>query len=196
MDRVRPTERSEEPGPDMLTKPSPRPPHCQRCRSRLVRVAPRLAIRERLLGVLTVYPLCCQVCGYRTLAFWGRYAFVPQRAFSRIPVRYPAWFRLVEGPGPRTGHAGRLVDLSIGGCRLLGKTLPPLGARVTLDVELSGDAAPLGIEEALVCCHSGGGMGLAFTRIREAEQRRLGRLVQARLAATWPGPNRAIHLHA
>lgn len=162
------------------------PPSCQRCRSPLVRLVPCRALRERLLGLLTIYPLCCQLCGHRTLRLWGRFERLPQRTFSRVPVQYPAWVRPFEQPASRWGYGATVVDLSVGGCRLRGRPLAPLDSRLRLEFEVSDNEAPIAVEVAVVRSHLARGMGLAFVSLRPAEQRRIARIVRRRLASLWP----------
>ena len=168
-------------------------PHtCERCLSRMVRLVPRRAWRETLLSLLTIYPVCCQLCGHRTLAFWGRFESLPQRTFSRVSVRYPAWFRPVDKPAPRWAYEGTILDLSVGGCRLRGYAVAPIDTAVRLEFEVSDNEAPVAVEEAVVCSHSLHGMGLVFVKIRKAEKRRIGRIIGSRLANTWPAVNQRL----
>lgn len=158
----------------------------------MVRLAPRRALRETLLGLLTIYPVCCQLCGHRTLTFWGRFERLPQRTFSRVPVRFPAWVRPLDHPAPRRGHEAAIVDISVGGCRLKGRAVAPLDTRLRLEFEVSDNEAPIAVEEAVVRAHPSHGMGLAFIKIRRAEQRRIARIIFSRLASTWPAANRRL----
>ncbi len=151
-----------------------------------MRLVPRRGFREIILSLLTFYPLCCQLCGHRTLAFWGRFECLPQRTFSRVPVRFPAWFRPFERPAPRWGYEGTILDLSVGGCRLKGRSVASIDTCVRLEFEVSDDEAPVAVEEAVVCSQTSRGMGLAFVKIRKAEKRRIGRIIGRRLANTWP----------
>lgn len=158
----------------------------------MVRLVPCRTFRETFLSLGTIYPVCCQLCGHRTLAFWGRFESLPQRTFSRVPVRFPAWFRPYERPAPRWGYEGTILDLSVGGCRLKGRPLPPIDTCVRLEFEVSDNEAPVAVEKAVVCSHSPRGMGLAFVKIRGAEKRRIGRIIGARLTNTWPAANRRL----
>ena len=158
----------------------------------MVRLGPSRAIHESLLRWLTIYPLCCQLCGHRSLAFWGRFERLPQRTFSRVPVRYPAWFRPVDEAAPRRGYEATIVDLSIGGCRVRGPTLPVRDTRLRVEFEVSDNEAPIAVEEAVVRSSSPRGMGLAFAKIRQAETRRIGGIIRGRLLGTWPAVNRRL----
>lgn len=157
-----------------------------------MRLVPCRDIQETLLTWLTIYPTCCQLCGHRTRAFCGRVERLPRRTFSRVPVRYPAWFRPLDQPAPRWGYEATILDLSVGGCRLKGRPVPPLNSRLRLDFEVSDDEAPVAVDVAVVCSHPSRGMGLAFVKIRQAEKRRIGRLIRSRLAGTWPAANRRL----
>lgn len=158
----------------------------------MVRLGPRRALRETFLSWLTIYPVYCQICGHRTLAFWGRFEPLPQRTFSRVPVRFPAWFRPFDHPAPRWGYVATVVDLSVGGCRVKGHPVVPLDSRLRLEFEVSDNEAPVAVDEAVVRSHPSRGMGLAFVKIRQAEKRRIGRIIRGRLGRTWPAMNRRL----
>lgn len=158
----------------------------------MVRLVPCRALPETLLSLLTIYPACCQVCGHRTRAFWGRFERLPQRTYSRVPVRYPAWFRPFDLPAPRWGYEATILDISLGGCLLRGRPVAPLQTRLRLEFEVSENEAPIAVDEAVVCAHPSRGMGLAFLRIRQADRRRIGGIIRGRLAGSWPAANRRL----
>ena len=158
----------------------------------MVRLVPCRALSESLLSLLTIYPACCQICGQRTRAFWGRFERLPQRTYSRVPVSYPAWFRPFDRPTPRWGYEATILDLSLGGCLLRGRPVVPLHTALRLEFEVSENEAPIAVKEAVVCSHPLRGMGLAFVRIRPADRRRIGGIIRDRLAGTWPAANRRL----
>lgn len=158
----------------------------------MVRLVPCRALPETLLSLLTIYPACCQLCGHRTRAFWGRFERLPRRTYSRVPVLYPAWFRPVDHPAPRWGYQATILDISLGGCLLKGRPLAPLHTCLRLEFEVSDNEAPIAVEEAVVCSHLSRGMGLAFAKIRPADKRRIGWIIRCRLAGTWPAANRGL----
>lgn len=151
---------------------------CRRCKGGLVRVAPQQGLGERLLGLLTVYPHRCQLCGSRFLAFRGFPAFVPRRNFQRLRVAFPTMLRsafyLQEVPAQ---HA-TLVDLSIGGCRLEGPITAAEGSRLRLEITTPIFEAPIVIDEAVVCSLPAMGAGLLFTKVQRKERRRIARIIR------------------
>ena len=158
---------------------------CPRCKTRLVRIAPRQHLGERLVGWLTVYPHRCQLCTHRFLAFCGTLRFLPQRNFYRVRVSFPSWIRSAFFEHHFPPVPGRVVNLSVGGCRLDGELVIPEGARIRVEVEVGDQEKPLTIDEAVVCCHPGGGkgLGLRFTRLRREERRRIGGIVRTAMAS-------------
>lgn len=153
---------------------------CRRCKRELVRIAPQQGFGERLLGMLTIYPHRCQLCGSRFLAFRGFPAFVPRRNFQRLRVTFPTMLRsafyLEEIPAQRA----TLVDLSIAGCRLEGPVTAAEGSRLRLEITTPTFEAPILVDEAVVCSHLDNGVGLLFTKIRRDERRRLARIIRER----------------
>jgi hypothetical protein len=159
---------------------------CPKCQTRIVRLAPQRGIGERLLGLLTIYPTRCQLCTHRFLAFRGRPFSIPQRDYQRVRVHFPVWFRSAFYQGEFPGQEGKIVELSLGGCRLESAAQLPKGARLRLQFEVAEDQAPVTVEEAVVRSHPSKGMGLVFTKVRRNEKRRLGRIIRGRLSSMWP----------
>ncbi len=159
---------------------------CRKCGSGLVRLAPQQGLAERLLGWLTVYPNCCQLCGHRFLSFLGRQAFMPRRNFHRISVRFPVWLRsafyLTEVPGQQAVA----TDLSVAGCRLESQAdlKMAVGTRMQLHIHVPEDELLLIIDEAVVCSYPGKGVGLIFTKVRRKEKRRIAGIIRERFAGT------------
>lgn len=158
---------------------------CPRCRTRLVRLAPQQHLGERLVGWLTIYPHRCQLCAHRFLAFSGHLLFVPQRNFHRIRVDFPTSIRSAFFQNHFPAVCGRMVNLSVGGCRLDGEILIPEGARIRVEFEVDRDQPPVTVDEAVVCSHPGHGkgLGLSFTKLRRGEKRRIGSIVRAAMSS-------------
>ncbi len=158
---------------------------CPRCKTRLVRLAPQQHLGERLIGWLTFYPHRCQLCAQRFFAFCGHLLFIPQRNFHRIRVNYPTWIRSAFFESHFTAVRGKIVNLSVGGCRLDGKLWIPEGARIRVEFQVAQDEKPVTIDEAVVCSHTGdrNGLGLAFTKLRREEKHRIGRIVKAAMSS-------------
>lgn len=163
---------------------------CPRCKTRLVRVAPQKHLGERLVAWLTIYPHRCQLCAHRFLAFCGVLRVIPQRNFHRIRVSFPTWIRSAFFQNYFPAVPGRIVNLSIDGCRLDGKLVIPKGARIRVEFEVGRDEQPVTIDEAVVCSHPGDGygLGLRFTKLRREEKRRIGRIVRAAMSSPAPIP--------
>ena len=169
---------------------------CPKCKTRMVRVAPQRSFSERLVGMLTIYPNRCQICGHRFLAFKGRRSFVPQRSYKRIPVEYPTQFRSAFYKEPTTGLQGTIDNLSIAGCRVNSQVRMPLGARLYLQFQVAEGHEPVIIDEAVVRSHPGKGIGLSFTKLRSEEKKRLGRLIRVRGQLSGMFPHRIQTPHA
>ncbi len=169
---------------------------CPKCKTRMVRVAPQRSFTERLVGMLTIYPNRCQICGHRFLAFKGRRSFIPQRSYKRIPVEYPTQFRSAFYKEPTTGLQGTIENLSIAGCRVNSQVRMPLGARLYLQFQVAEGHEPVIIDEAVVRSHPGKGIGLSFTKLRSEEKKRLGRLIRVRGQLSGMFPHRIQTPHA
>ena len=158
---------------------------CPRCHTRLVRVAPQQHLGERLLGWLTIYPHRCQLCAHRFLAFCGDLLFIPQRNFHRVRVDFPSSIRSAFFQNHFPAVRGRMVNLSVGGCRLDGEVQIPEGARIRVEFEVGQDEKPVTVDEAVVRSHPGRGkeLGLSFTKLRREEKRRIGRIVRAAMSS-------------
>lgn len=87
----------------------------------------------------------------------------------------------VSGP-TEPEETGLILDLSRGGCRLESPLLMLPGLSLELRIYVPGLEWPLMIDGADVQWVSERTVGLAFVRIREAEQQRLDEVLTARLA--------------
>lgn len=158
---------------------------CPRCRTRLVRLAPRRHLGEWLVGWLTIYPHRCQLCTHRFLAFCGTIRFVPQRNFYRVRVSFPSRIRSAFFEHHFPAVPGTVVDLSVGGCRLDGALPVHEGARIRVEFDVGDHERPVTIDEAVVSSHHGPGkgLGLSFTKLRREERRRIGRIVRTAMSS-------------
>ena len=166
-----------------MSKPMRR---CPSCKTRFVRPGPQYNLIEGALGLLTIYPTRCQICAHRFLTFKGRYHHIPQRNYQRIPVQFPAWLYSANAcEALDSSEEGTVVNLSVGGCRVDGMLRAPEGRRLRLQFEIDADEAPVMVEEAVVRSHRGSRTGLSFIKLKDAEKRRIGRLVRGKLSRLW-----------
>lgn len=157
-------------------------PKCSLCQTRLVRLAPQQGILEKLLGFFTIYPIRCQICANRFLAFYGKIRSLPQRNFHRVTVRFPVWFRPARAKNGRAGLEGTLENLTVAGCLITSKVKPPKGSRLGLEFEISEEEAPIEIKEAVVRAHLRRGIGVSFVKLRNQEKKRIGKIVHGHLS--------------
>jgi PilZ domain len=101
-----------------------------------------------------------------------------RRATPRVRVQFRT---TVSGPTEPEG-TGLMLDLSRGGCRLESPLLMLPGLSLELRIDVPGLEWPLMIDGADVQWVSEETAGLAFVRIREAEQQRLDDVLATRLA--------------
>ncbi len=97
-----------------------------------------------------------------------------RRATPRFRVQFRTTF---VGPKKIEG-TGIMLDLSTGGCRLESTLTMEPGLSLELRVYVPGLEWPLVIEGASVQRASGQIVGLAFLRITDAEQQRLGQVIR------------------
>ena len=96
-----------------------------------------------------------------------------RRAMPRVRVQFRTTFAVatkLEG----TGH---MLDLSMGGCRIESSVTMEPGVSLELRIYAPNVEWPLMVEAASVQWVSGQTFGLAFFRITEAEQQRLGQVI-------------------
>ena len=97
----------------------------------------------------------------------------------RSTPRFRVQFRTTVSDPSKTEGTGQLLDLSAGGCRLESGFLPIApGLALELRIHVPGLEWPLMIDGAHVQWVGGQTIGLAFFRIREAEQQRLNEVVE------------------
>lgn len=100
---------------------------------------------------------------------------VDRRATPRLRVQ----FRTTFSSSMNKEGMGVMLDLSSGGCRVESPVSVEPGLLLELRIYAPNVEWPLMIEAANVQWVSGQTFGLAFFRIREAEQQRLGQVIEA-----------------
>ncbi len=100
---------------------------------------------------------------------------VDRRATPRLRVQ----FRTTFSSSMNKEGMGVMLDLSSGGCRVESPVSVEPGLLLELRIYAPNVEWPLMIEAANVQWVSGQTFGLAFFRIREAEQQRLGKVIEA-----------------
>lgn len=150
---------------------------CPRCGSFLTRLARRRNVIDHLFGAITLYPTRCQLCGRRFRRFVGRFLMNPRREYSRVPVRYPVWFRSTHSVTEGTGQPGVMTNLTIRGCRIKSEVPLPVGTRVSLEFQPSVFTLPITVDEAVVRSFSGDMVGLRFLRLHREEEGRIQRVM-------------------
>jgi len=151
--------------------------NCPQCGMWEVHPSRRLGLRERLWGVLTIYPFRCQVCSHRFWAFLGRPSYNPSREFERLGVQLPVHF-CPAFPGDQSDRAeGTIVDLSIRGCAIMSNMLVREGTCLRLQFKVTEAEPPIEVAGAMVRSAQGKKMTLAFYEIRKEEEDRLRRLI-------------------
>jgi hypothetical protein len=96
------------------------------------------------------------------------------RKHPRFPVRFHSSFRsanIVSGEG-------KLVDLSIRGCRVFSLTEVKAGTALQVRVQVSPDESPIHIAEAVVRWCRASSFGLEFVTLSPDEWARLQRVVK------------------
>jgi hypothetical protein len=111
---------------------------------------------------------------------------VDRRATPRLRVQ----FRTTFSSSTKKEGAGVMLDLSSGGCRVESPVAVELGLLLELRIYAPDVDWPLMIEAATVQWVSGQTFGLAFFRITEPEQQRLGQVIEDLMAG---GEERADH---
>ncbi|MGE3154999.1 MAG: PilZ domain-containing protein [Nitrospiraceae bacterium] len=154
---------------------------CPRCRTTKLRFAPFQSKVDCLLETLALYPIRCQLCGYRFRAWLGRYCTSQRRNYERVRVRCPAWYRSERTPEPYQTEQGTVTNLSIRGCRIRTDRLLPIGTPVSLEFQPSQWTFPITIDCAIVRSHPRAGLGLRFVNLLRSEERRIRHLVDLHL---------------
>ena len=136
---------------------------------------------DRLLGVLTIYPVRCQLCAYRFTTFLGKLKRNPRRNYDRVSVQYPAQVRPTHDPSQRIVVEGTLSNLSLRGCRVRTSQRIPMGSHVMLEFHAAEYDDPIMIDDAIVRSRCAEGIGLRFSSFLRSEERRVRRILDLRL---------------
>jgi hypothetical protein len=127
-----------------------------------------------------IYPFRCQICSHRFKAFrlFRRYVkhSVDRRQFERIETNLPAVFSF---PGKQ--GEGRVIDLSVAGCRLESDAQLKLETILTLKIQGTRWSSAISVE-GIVSNSSPSFMGLQFLRFSGDDQRRLRHMMLRQLA--------------
>lgn len=104
---------------------------------------------------------------------WGR-----RRLYPRYPLKAPVGFTVVLGDMAQTAQArGEGNDISLGGVGVsLPQTetdVPPVGARIRLQLEVEGTSEPLVIEGVVVHSDAQRSFGISFQGLTSTLRKRL-----------------------
>lgn len=94
------------------------------------------------------------------------------RNHQRIPVGYPACITSDAGSGE-----GTLLDLSPTGCKLRSDIPLHAGSYVALQIDLTHEPEPLGVDVSVVRWCKDGELGIEFLRYGHGERERVTNLV-------------------
>ena len=128
-----------------------------------------------------LYPYRCQICSHRFKAFkpFRRYVKKPvdRRQYECTEISLRATFSC-----PETQGEGKVVDLSVGGCRLNSDIQLKKETILKLDIRVPDEARTISVEGALVRTSQPTFLGLQFLRFSGNDQRRLGKVMLKELA--------------
>ena len=165
---------------------------CIRCGRDFVLGVQRETWMDRLFGRLSVLPFRCQVCNAR---FRKRPATPPherglgRRQYLRLPIQLPVLIQFRDG----TTSTGRIKDLSIGGCEIMGTHT--LERDSTFTIRMSGllyYSGQIDAEVAVVHTARPQTAGLKFIRLSELRQEEFGRALYIAWKIgrnSWPSPS-------
>jgi hypothetical protein len=145
---------------------------CPNCSRQFVRRVAAVRSAERLLGIFSVYPFKCQLCGFRFRSpQWGGgkvRVTEDRREYDRMPASFPLTFQAINLSGK-----GSATNLSMGGCRF--NTTTPLvgGIVLRLELQLSDNVSPVVVDAAAVRHSQGQSVGVEFLQWQESERARL-----------------------
>ncbi|HWO41858.1 MAG TPA: PilZ domain-containing protein [Candidatus Eisenbacteria bacterium] len=147
-------------------------PSCPKCGKQFVKRVRREGLRERLAGLIAIYPFKCQLCGHRFSAFqWGvRYIRVDddRRQFERLSINLPGTISVSGKEAPAV-----IIGLSMNGCTLGLNTAVAPGDVIRIAVQISKDAPPVDIEAGVVRHVGVNSAGIEFVKFAEGERERL-----------------------
>ncbi|MEE8348939.1 MAG: PilZ domain-containing protein [Acidobacteriota bacterium] len=155
--------------------------HCPKCINPFTRRVRRKGGWEFLLSYLYLYPHRCQICSHQFRAFkpFKRYLrrSIDRRQYERIETDLPAHFSCPEQQGE-----GRVIDLSIAGCRLKSDAHLKEETILTLQIQIPGEEVTISVEGALVTISKPEFMGLQFLKFSDNHQSKLSKLMLTKLA--------------
>jgi predicted RNA-binding Zn-ribbon protein involved in translation (DUF1610 family) len=145
---------------------------CPNCSRQFVRRVAAVRSAERLLGILSVYPFKCQLCGFRFRSpQWGggnvRVA-EDRREYDRMPASFPLTFQAINLSGK-----GLATNISMGGCCFDTSTPLAGGIVLRLELQLSDNVSPVVVDAAAVRHSQGQSVGVEFLQWQESERARL-----------------------
>jgi PilZ domain len=95
----------------------------------------------------------------------------------RVTPRLRVQFRTTFSASPKAEGVGVILDLSLGGCRIVSPVVVELGVSLELRIHVPDLEWPLMIEAASVQWVSGETFGLAFFRMKDMERQRLEQVI-------------------
>ena len=153
---------------------------CPNCSRDFVRAVARRGIIERLLGLFSVYPYKCQLCGerFRTRQTRMRYVRIDEdrREYDRMEMRFPISFS-----SPDISGDGVMLNFSMAGCCFSTSAPIPVGTILQMKLNITPGVEPVAVEAGVVGNSSTGTVGVEFLRWEASERERLQRLVQGML---------------
>ena len=108
----------------------------------------------------------------------GRSVMDMKTSDRRATPRFPVQFRTTFSTATNLEGTGCLLNLSTGGCRIESLVTVEPGASLELRIDVPDLDRPLRVEAGRVQWVSGQIFGLAFARITEPEQQRLGQVIK------------------
>ena len=149
---------------------------CPECFNNFTRRVRRTGWLEHLLSYFHLYPYRCQICSHHFKVFkpFRRYEkrSIDRRHYERIETNLPATFSCSGIQGE-----GRVVDLSIAGCRLQSDARLKAETILKLEIQVPGEATTISVEGALVRTSQPLFMGLQFLRFSGDDRRRLSKMM-------------------
>src|SRR5574341_862952 len=145
---------------------------CPNCSRQFVRRVAAVRSAERVLGLFSIYPFKCQLCGFRFRSSqWGERnvrAAEDRREYDRMPASFRLTFQAVN----LSGH-GAATNISMGGCSFNASTPLAGGIVLRLELQLSDNLSPVVVDAAVVRHSQEQSVGVEFLRWQESERARL-----------------------
>ena len=145
---------------------------CPKCSRDFARRVSRRAWWEFPLGLFSLYPFRCQLCGARFRAFQRGVRYIEseedRREYDRMEMRFPITFT-----SPEVSGEGIMLAVSMGGCNFSTVAAVPDGATLRLQMQLAPSLAPVVVDAARVRNVKAGRVGVEFIRWHASERERL-----------------------